>query len=507
MLPALLRSELDSIATAIVSSNARALRHPRRRLDALCGRLLYGPWTHGPRNSNLETCVCFRDRPFDESSVRRFARALHERGATDVAAQRLASQVHQALRGAADVHGYTDMFDQVFWSKTPMHAGPIGARNKKLLAGTWFGMTFVRSGDGPTLGYALSWHKPATPLLDAVQALHDDPVRHRWLCNHIDVHILDRGTQGTAVLDQLVQLGVPYLTPERCSTSWARFRSPSTLRTQQGVAIHVRRDDRVRSTAARRRQSRLGTARRIVFPARPERGEHDRRAIAYRTSARLSDTQIQHLDRVYKARWPNNENAIKALLAVGFGRNLERSKRASPSRGQDTKAQRWRERVARSDQAIGSLMNQRACDVGRAYLKLERVRERRVRSLRRQERTNAAEQRQVRVAEKGELLCKHLMLLLHNQVQLVLVKSERRSVRAMTLARVRDLMLMRPATASRLGDTLTLTFDPCSSGADRIDQAELVRLFAAEQLTVAGARISMRIRDLSADLQPMRIAA
>jgi hypothetical protein len=32
-------------------------------------------------------------------------------------------------------------------------------------------------------------------------------------------------------------------------------------------------------------------------------------------------------------------------------------------------------------------------------------------------------------------------------------------------------------------------------------------LFAAEQLTVAGARISMRIRDLSADLQPMRIAA
>jgi hypothetical protein len=305
----------------------------------------------------------------------------------------------------------------------------------------------------------------------------------------------------------LVQLGVPYLTPERCSTSWARFRSPSTLRTQQGVAIHVRRDDRVRSTAARRRQSPLGTARRIVFPARPERGEHDRRAIAYRTSARLSDTQIQHLDRVYKARWPNNENAIKALLAVGFGRNLERSKRASPSRGQDTKAQRWRERVARSDQAIGSLMDQRACDVGRAYLKLERVRERRVRSLRRQERTNAAEQRQVRVAEKGELLCKHLMLLLHNQVQLVLVKSERRSVRAMTLARVRDLMLMRPATASRLGDTLTLTFDPCSSGADRIDQAELVRLFAAEQLTVAGARISMRIRDLSADLQPMRIAA
>jgi hypothetical protein len=145
--------------------------------------------------------------------------------------------------------------------------------------------------------------------------------------------------------------------------------------------------------------------------------------------------------------------------------------------------------------------------VGRAYLKLERVRERRVRSLRRQERTNAAEQRQVRVAEKGELLCKHLMLLLHNQVQLVLVKSERRSVRAMTLARVRDLMLMRPATASHLGDTLTLTFDPCSSGADRIDQAELVRLFAAEQLTVAGARISMRIRDLSADLQPMRIAA
>ncbi len=48
------------------------------------------------------------------------------------------------------------------------------------------------------------------------------------------------------------------------------------------------------------------------------------------------------------------------------------------------------------------------------YLKQERVRELRVKSVRRQERTNAAERRQVRVAAKGELLCKHLLLLLHN---------------------------------------------------------------------------------------------
>jgi hypothetical protein len=432
---------------------------------------------------------------------------VHERGGSDVAARQLATQVHLALRGANQLHAYTDMFDQVYWSKTPMHAGPIGARNKKLLAGTWFGMTFVRSGDGPTLGYALSWHKPASPLLDAMQALHDDPVRHRWLCGNIDVHILDRGTQGTTVLDQLAQLGVPYLTPERRSTSWARFRSPSSLHTQQGVAVHVRRDQRMSSLAATPSHPRLGIARRIVFPARPERGENDRRAIAYRTTARLSDTQIQQLDRVYKARWPNNENAIKALVAVGFGRNLERSKRASPSRGQETKAQRWRERVARSERAILSLMDKRACDVGRAYLKQERVRERRVKSLRRQERKNAAERRQVRVAEKGELLCKHLLLLLHNHVQLVLAKSERRSVRAMSLSRVRDLMLMRPATVSRVGDTLTLSFESCASGADRMDQQELIRLFSAEKLALADARIALRIRDLSAESQPMRIAA
>ena len=86
-------------------------------------------------------------------------------------------------------------------------------------------------------------------------------------------------------------------------------------------------------------------------------------------------------------------------------------------------------------------------------------------------------------------------------------KSERRSVRAMSLSRVRGFVLMLPATVSRVGNTLTLSFESCASGADRMDQQELTRLFSAEQLAVEGARIALCIRDLSAESQQIRSAA
>ncbi len=89
----------------------------------------------------------------------------------------------------------------------------------------------------------------------------------------------------------------------------------------------------------------------------------------------------------------------------------------------------------------------------------------------------------------------------------MLAKSGRRFVRAMYLSRVRDLVLMRLATVSRVGDTLTLFFESCASGADRMDQQELTRLFSAEQLAVEGARIASCIRDLSAESQQIRSAA
>jgi hypothetical protein len=127
---------------------------------------------------------------------------MSDNGAVAAAERALLAQVTRHVRegGGEDVIAYTDMFDQVYWSKKPTWAGPIGARGNRLLACTYFGMTFVRQPRGPLLALHVSWHKPASPLIDALQALHEESKRHTWLSQHVRIHVLDRGTQGDPAL-------------------------------------------------------------------------------------------------------------------------------------------------------------------------------------------------------------------------------------------------------------------------------------------------------------------
>jgi hypothetical protein len=70
----------------------------------------------------------------------------------------------------------------------------------------------------------------------------------------------------------------------------------------------------------------------VVYPAHPERGRRATKALRYRCGTPLSKPELRTLDQVYKTRWPSNENAIKALVAVGFGRNLDRGLTQTTSR-------------------------------------------------------------------------------------------------------------------------------------------------------------------------------
>jgi hypothetical protein len=165
----------------------------------LAGRLLHGQeWQNTEANARGEILWTGRATEYAASTVRKSARTLATGGATAMMNVQVREQVHAACKGTqGPVRAYTDMFDQVYWSKKPAHAGPVGRLGNRRLCATYVGMTFVQAGTGPTLGYALSWHKPAAPLQDALSALYDqDPERSAWLLARATTHIWDRGGSG-----------------------------------------------------------------------------------------------------------------------------------------------------------------------------------------------------------------------------------------------------------------------------------------------------------------------
>jgi hypothetical protein len=372
------RGETTSPPPAVPSAPfARKADWIETHLGALVGRLMSpGGWIAGQRRAGAEPLWTGRARPYDESTLRKHMRHLAQQGGTEIVARAVEAQVHQAVAASgAKAIAYTDMFDQVYWTKKPAYAAPIGNRGNRLLAATYFGLTFVRPDHGPALAYHVSWHKPASPLQDGLEALYSDKPRERWLSANLHLHIWDRGGSGVETLRWAAARGIPYLTVSRGSTRLTRYRRAPKVRTRSKLPVFVRRDHKVarrklgrgklgrgklgRGKLGRGKLGRAKTARgepeastpeEVIFPAHPDKGSTSTRALRYRTGRSLPKATLRKLDRVYKTRWPSNENAIKALVAVGFDRNLDRGLTPTTRRGTDGELARLEAR----EQALGA---------------------------------------------------------------------------------------------------------------------------------------------------------
>lgn len=492
-------SPLNTASTAPSPEKERIERH----LGALVGRLMNpGGWVAGARRSSGEPLGTGRPHPYHESTLRKQARELARRGAVEAAARAVEATVEQAVTASrAKATAYTDMLDQVYWTKEPSYAGPIGNRGNRLLACTYFGTTFVTPKNGPPLGYHLSWHKPASPLQDALEDLHASPARARWLTSSIRRHIWDRGGCGRPTLLWALAHRIPYLTVSKKSTHWTRFQGPPHVYARSKLPVFVRRDAKVArgmpkgSTAKDRRKR--PTPQEVIFPAHPRKGRASTRALRYQTAGPLPKAELRKLDRVYKTRWPSNENPIKALVAVGFDRNLERGLTPTTSRGTDGRLARLEARETELQEKIAAFKPTNAsAPLPKAIQK--------ARSLLREKRACAQERAEIaaipndkgaRMPTGAEMLCKNLMLLMYNVLAVLLWRSPLAEVRTMTPWRVQELLLCRCFMTWAVQQEPTLWVDPVPDRSERVLQEELVRVFNEASLSLRGRRLHLRLHD------------
>lgn len=499
-MPALLAEPLDDLARQMAAKPEPPTGGApliARHLAVLVGRLMPAVgWAGAERHADGEPIWTGRSQPYDESTVRKRARDLAARGGTELVARALEASVEHAVKASgAKAIGYTDMFDQVYWTKKPAYAGPISSRGKRLLAATYFGLTFLRVGETTALAYHVSWHKPASPLQDALDAVHDAPRRVVWLAHNLRLHIWDRGGCGRPTLRWALARRIPYLTVMQGSTSWARYRRSPRVYTRTRVPVFVRRD-----VAVARGSPPGSSPEVIVYPAHPERGRRATQALRYRCGVPLSKPELRTLDQIYKTRWPCNENAIKALVAVGFGRNLDRGLTLTTSRGTDGRTARFQareralhEKMAVFPQAIRQthplLRQQQRCAAERAEIEA------------------IPQDRGARMNQGAELLCKNLMLLVYNRLVLLLAQSPSDDVRTMTPARVHELLLGRGTLACPENRATTLWVDPLPSPTERALQQELVRLLDGQALHLHGHDLRLRLRgsvERGRQIQPSR---
>jgi hypothetical protein len=361
-------------------------------------------------------------------------------------------------------------------------------------------MTFVRVGDGPALGYHVSWHKPAAPLLDALQVLHQDQARSAWLKATLDLHIWDRGGCGLPTLEWARSQQIPYLTVSNGSVQWTEYEHPR-LHTASGVPVFVRPDARLCGWDC------LGGAPlsyEIVFPAQPDKGLVATRALRYRSAVLLPQKDLAALDVLYKTRWPSNENAIKALTAVGFGTNLDRTLVPTTSRGTDGALARLQARIVLLEQELKSLQN----EPGRSAENKRKTRARKLTKLQNEQAAKRAEpeNRGARAPTGAELLCKNLMLWMFNALALLLADSAIEAIRKMTPGRVRSLLLGRSMLACFETHHVTLWIDPVHDPAERRLQEELMRLFEARRLMLHGLPIRLRLQPRLGKTQRRRVS-
>ncbi len=445
-------------------------------------------WVAAERHADGEPVWTGRSRPYDESTVRKCARDLAARGGTELVARFVETSAEQAVTASgAKAIAYTDVFDQVYWTKKPAYAAPISNRGKRLLAATYFGLTFVRGNETAAFAYHVSWHKPASPLQDALDALYDAPRRAAWLAQNLQLHIWDRGGRGRPTLRWALARRIPYLTVMQGSTSWARYRRSPRVYTRRRVPVFVQRDVAIAQGSPPGSSPEL-----VVYPAHPERGRQATKALWYRCGRPLPKPDLRTLDQVYKSRWPSNENAIKALVAVGFGRNLDRGLTLTTSRGTDGRTARLQARQRALVQKIAALHPTTIPQLIRQVRPLVRRHQRCA-----AERAKIAaipQDRGARMNQGAELLCKNLMLLVYNRLMLLLAQSPSDEVRTMTPARIHELLLGCRMLACPEERTTTLWVDPLPSPTERALQEELVRLLNGQDLRLQGRGLRIRLR-------------
>ena len=460
-------------------------------MEALAGRVMMAPggWVAGARRAGAEIFWTGRERPYDESTLRKGARALASHGTTEQLARAVEKMVEEAVANSGTkAIAFTDMYDQVYWTKKPAYAAPIANRGNRLLAATYFGMTFVQPKDGLPLAYHVSWHKPASPLQDGLEALYAAPRRAQWLTAKTRLHIWDRGGSGLPTLQWAMKHRVRYLTVSRKSARWTRFRRSPRLYTRLKVPVFVRRD-----AAAAKGSSNGLRPQIIIFPAHPQKGRASTRSLRYRTAASHTKANLRRMDEVYKARWPGNENPIKALIAVGFDRNLDRGLTLTTSRGVDGRLVRLE---AQEEALQGQIDAFKPTTIPQAIQGARPLlRKRRVFAKKRAVIAAIPKSKGARMPTGAEPLCKTLMLLMYNVLALLLMRSSVAEVRSMTPFRVNELLLGRSFLTSMSEHTTTLWIDPVSNPPEHALQEELVGILNERSLSLRKQRLYLRIRD------------
>lgn len=484
---------MQAIAAQVTASPRQAAR-TATILGALAGRVLTrGGLAVASRKANGETLFTGRSRPYSEAWLRQEAGRIERAGGATACSEQVFTQVTTAARGR-NATGYTDMFDQVWWSKQPTHAGPIGRLANRCLGAVYFGVTTVHieldSSPGLTLGLYISAHKPAAPLHDAIVRLVEDEPRLLWLQTSVRLYIIDRGGNGQRTLRFMHDHRLPSLTMAQRSVALP-LASEATAFTESGLPLRVERD-LARAGDTPPCEGETGP-RRIIFPAQPDRGAACDKAIVYLVDATLTEDEQCNIDDVYKGRWPGGENFLKAMQAVGLGVNRSRCVELACSRGDEGK-------LARSEARQGALSEAlKTCDHGRGP-KEARCFDRTLEKLRvEREKAQAIRDKpltkQVRVVEgTGEMLVKWLMLLVYNAIAIALSRSRMPEVRTMTPGRLNELLLGQSAIASISSTEITLYLEVVHEYRDRRHQQELVRVFDEAALTLTGRTLRLRLR-------------
>jgi hypothetical protein len=243
------------------------------RLRATVGRIVFpGGMTGSTRHAGAEPLVTGRSRPYDESTLRVQVRKWAKTGGTEVVARHVERQVERAVEERGEkVSAFTDMHDQPFYTKRQAHAGPVGRLGNKILGATYFGLTTLWLGEaGPALAYSVSWHKPASPLIDGLKVLYSDDHRRMWLHLWTWLHNWDRGGNGLKVRQWALAMGIPYLTLSGQKTHWTRYKQ-ATLRTAEGLPVIVMPDKAAKPAGPVDSKALAPTI--IGFPAHPEKGK------------------------------------------------------------------------------------------------------------------------------------------------------------------------------------------------------------------------------------------
>lgn len=456
-------------------------------MGAFIPRVMFpGSLAAAARQAGAEPLWTGRSRAYAESTLRLAAVRLDAEGVWTHVADAVWEQVTGAVAKIDDkVIAYTDMFDQPYFTKKLAHAAPIGRLGNRLLAGTYFGLTTISLPAGPTLFAHLSWHKPASPLRDALEVLFEDEARMAWWHEHVRLHILDRGANGDPVLRWLWTWEVPYLTIGRTSAELWRFHTPTT-RNEHALPFVVRPDARLDG-------DREDGPWELIVPADPSDVD-ETRGIRFRSAVPITDAELLSLNALYKSRWPSMENEIKALQSRGFGRNRTRHLELTVSRGTDGEAARLREREetlqAKAEELdtlpVSGRTFERIVATARKFHAVRAAQESLL--------ENAA-RKHTRVEGGAERLGKWLHLLVHNAMALGQATSPHEEVRVMEPNTVFELLLGRSALTCVEAGRLTMWVDALDAADDRRRQAALVEVFNKLGMRCRGREVAIHLRE------------